>query len=61
MKEKETLHALLDFSNWVSDLLMQTPNEAIWLIENDHAGSRPEWQDYLDNDLFPLLKSVHNR
>ena len=60
MKEKETLHALIDFSNWAADLLMQTPNEAIWLIENEHSGMKPEWQNYLDVDLLPLLKSVHH-
>ena len=61
MKEKETLHALLEFASWVTDLLMMTPNEAIWLIENNHAGLRKEWQEYLEKDLFPLLKSVHYR
>ena len=60
MKEKETLHALIDFSSWATDLLMQTPNEAIWLIENELSGMKPEWQQYLDVDLLPLLKSVHH-
>ena len=41
IKEKETLHALIDFANWASDLLSKTPDEAIWLIENKHSGVRP--------------------
>ena len=58
IREKETLMTIIDYADWVSDMLLLKPSEAIERIsEIDDWSRMPELPEYVNADLLPLLKS----
>lgn len=52
-ERKKEIYKLVEFSEYMVDLLRMEPTKAIQVIENRKDDS---WTDYLKTDLLPLLQ-----